>query len=173
MDEKLFRADRPAKLNVQTLVNTAAGLVKETDRHQNGQQILWWESRKVPGLPAEPQLPPEWIGAASVSYFVGDGRAYYADLRRTMLDRATNSVHAMQVARQLAGTTKTRARSGAGRPRLHFQNIREAGPAFYDLPLNELSAADHHTGGWLRATWRTAPFYIIRCFPRLGSSPSL
>jgi transglutaminase-like putative cysteine protease len=142
MDDKTFVLTAPAKLNIQTLVNPASGLVKETDRHKDGQQILRWESSNVKALPAEPQLPPEWIGAASVSYFVGDAPAYYSKVRQTMLDRSSKSVQAAQLARQLAGPAKTRADAVRAIRDYISKNIRLAGPAFYSLPLGELSAAD-------------------------------
>jgi transglutaminase-like putative cysteine protease len=142
MDEKTFVLKVPAKVKVEKLVNNAESLMKETDKHKDGQQILRWESSNVPGLPAEPQLPPEWIGAASVSYFVGDARAYYAEVRQAMLDRSAKGVQAAQAARRLAGAAKTRAAAVQAIRDYISKNIRVAGPAFYNLPLTELSAAD-------------------------------
>ena len=142
MDHKDFVLSAPSKVKVEKLVNTASGLVKETDRHHDGKQIFQWESKNVKALPAEGQLPPEWIGAASVSYFIGDAPAYFAELRQTMLDRSSKSTRAAQVARQLAGTAKTRAAAVEAIRDYVSKSIRLAGPAFHDLPLSELSAAD-------------------------------
>ena len=69
MDHKDFVLTAPIKVKVQKLVNAASGIVKETDRHHDGRQTFLWESKNVKALPSESQLPPEWIGAASVSYF--------------------------------------------------------------------------------------------------------
>jgi transglutaminase-like putative cysteine protease len=142
MDHKDFVLTAPANVKVQKLVNSDAGIVKETDRHHGGLQTFRWESRNTKALPAETQLPPEWIGAASVSYFIGDGPAYFEELRRTMLDRSSKSVQAAQLARQLAGAAKTRADAVRAIRDYISKSIRLAGPAFNDLPLSELSAAD-------------------------------
>jgi transglutaminase superfamily protein len=132
----------PAKLRVQKLVNNPSGIMKETDRHKDGNQILRWQSGNVEALPAEPQMPPEWIGPASVSYFIGDARTYYSEVRQNMLDRSAKSTQAAQLARQLAGAAKTRAEAVQAIRDYISQNIRVAGPAFYNLPLTELSTAD-------------------------------
>jgi transglutaminase-like putative cysteine protease len=142
MDEKSFVLTAPANVKVQKLVNDATGLVKETDRKKDGRQIFRWDSSSVKALPAESQLPPEWIGAASVSYFIGDASAYFTELRRTMLDRSAKSVQAAQLAKQLAGAARTRAAAAQAIRDYISKSIRVAGPSFHDLPLSELSAAD-------------------------------
>ena len=56
---------------------------------------------KVGALPAETQLPPEWVYAAGVGYFVGDATNYLKELNETMLDRSRKSAKAADAARQL------------------------------------------------------------------------
>jgi transglutaminase-like putative cysteine protease len=142
LDHKSFELTVPAKLRVQKIFGNAAGLVTETDRHKDGRQTFEWETQNVKALPAESQQPPEWMSGASVSFFIGDASGYYKELRRTMLDRSGKSAQAAQLARQLAGNAKTRADAVRAIRDYISKSIRLAGPAFYELPLTELSAAD-------------------------------
>jgi len=142
LDHKSFVLSAPAKVKVQKLVNGGAGQIKETDGHHDGRQTFQWETRNVKALPAESQLPPEWIGAASVSYFIGDSPAYFDELRRTMLDRSSNCAEAAKVAHQLDAAATTRAGTVQAIRDYISKSIRLAGPSFHELPLSELSAAD-------------------------------
>jgi transglutaminase-like putative cysteine protease len=93
-------------------------------------------------LPAETQLPPNWVYAAGVGFFVGNPADYYKELNTTMLDRSRQSAKAAALARQLTANAKTRLDAMKSIRDFVARNIRGAGPAFTDLPLSELSAAD-------------------------------
>ena len=52
---------------------------------------MQWHAQNIKALPAEGQLPPEWIYLAGVEYFAGDAGAYWSELNRTMLERASKT----------------------------------------------------------------------------------
>lgn len=142
LDHKSFQLTAPPAVRIQKMVSGTAGIIKEKDQTTNGRQSFQWEAQNVKALPAESQLPPEWVYSAGVGYFVGDAGAYFKELRQTMLDRSRKSAKAAELARQLASTAKTRLQVVESIRDFIAKAIRLAGPAFTELPLSELSAAD-------------------------------
>jgi transglutaminase-like putative cysteine protease len=141
LEHKSFEVTAPAGVNVRTLVTGPKGILKESSG-KTGRQELAWESRHVKALPAEAQLPPDWVFAAGVEYFVGDVADYYRDVRNAMLDRSRQAEKAAALARELTAHAKTRTEAATIIRDFIIKTIRSAGPSFTDLPLTELSAAD-------------------------------
>jgi hypothetical protein len=104
--------------------------------------VFQWHAAKVGALPAETQLPPEWVYAAGVGYFVGDAKNYFKELDETMLDRSRKSAKAADAARRLTANAKSKIESVKAIRNFVAITIRDAGPSFTDLPLSELSDAD-------------------------------
>jgi transglutaminase-like putative cysteine protease len=142
LDQKTFVLSAPAGIKVQRLVSGQPGIVTARQSTNGGRMEFTWQSGKVAALPAENQLPPNWVYAAGVGFFVGDAADYYRDLNAAMLDRSHQSAKATALARQLTATAKSRLDAVKAIRDFVASNIREAGPAFTDLPLSELSAAD-------------------------------
>ena len=145
MDElgrKTFRLAAPADVRVQTFVTGPAGIVKQQTNPAPAAQAFQWQEENVKALPAEPQLPPEWVYMAGVEYFVGDLKSYLKELNGTMLERARKGAKAAEQARQLASQAKNKKETLIAIRDFVAKSIRVAGPSFTELPLVELSAAD-------------------------------
>jgi transglutaminase-like putative cysteine protease len=142
LQEKSVILKAPADLPIENLVSGSKGLVTEQSRTNEGKQVFQWDAHNVKALPAEQQLPPEWVYLGGVSYFVGDASAYWHDLHRTMLDRANKNTKAAEAARQLASQAKGKLETVQAIRDFLAKSIRFAGPSFTELPLSELSAAD-------------------------------
>ena len=144
LDQKSFTLTAPAGVKIQRLVSGAPGIINGQAKSDGGRQQFQWQSGKVAALPAETQLPPGWVYAASVGYFVGDAANYFKELDETMLDRSHKSTKAAELARQLIPQGATGTRLDAVKAIRNFvaKTIREAGPSFTELPLSELSDAD-------------------------------
>ncbi len=142
LEQKSFALTAPVDVKVQRLVSGARGIVQEQDRQDGSRQEFQWQSEKVGALPAETQLPPEWVYSAGVGYFIGQMTNYLNELNETMLERSHQSAKAAELARQLAA--KAGGKMDAVKAIRDFvaQSIREAGPSFTDLPLSKLSDAD-------------------------------
>jgi hypothetical protein len=144
LDQKSFTLTAPAGVKIQRLVSGAPGIINGQAKSDGGRQQFQWQSGKVAALPAETQLPPGWVYAASVGYFIGDSANYFKELEETMLDRSHKSTKAAELARQLIPQGATGTRLDAVKAIRNFvaKTIREAGPSFTELPLSELSDAD-------------------------------
>ncbi len=142
LDRKSFQLTAPADLPVTKLVSGPAGTLKEQCRSENGKQVFQWTVENLKALPAEPQLPPEWVYMPGVAYFAGDPGAYVKELDETMIARAHRCAKAAPLAHQLAGHSKSPAEAVKAIRDYVAKNIRLAGPSFSQLPLKELSAAD-------------------------------
>jgi transglutaminase-like putative cysteine protease len=129
-------------LKVQKLLTGPSGLVKEQARTADGKTVIEWNAENVKALPAEQQLPPEWIYLAGAEYFVGDAAAYWNDLSREMLARASRDTAAAETARKLVSEAKTKQEALQKIRDFVATSIRGAGPSFTELPLSELSDAD-------------------------------
>ena len=140
--QKVFQVTAPSGLVLRTLDCGPAGIVAAERNVGNGTQVLTWKAANVKALPAEYDLPPEWLYRAGVAYFVGDPSAYFAELQRTLLDRAGHSARAQDLARKLTVTAKTKLDAVKAVRDYVSSSIRSAGPSFTELPLNELSDAD-------------------------------
>ncbi|MGH7953197.1 MAG: DUF3857 domain-containing protein, partial [Limisphaerales bacterium] len=142
LDKKSFTLTAPDNVKIQKMVSGPADIVEEKNKIADGAQTFQWQAKNVKALPAETQLPPEWNYESGVGYFVGNAADYWKSLNDAMLARSKNSAKAAGLARQLASRAKTKL--GAVKAIRDFiaKNIREAGPAFTDLPLRELSDAD-------------------------------
>ena len=143
LDQKSFTLTAPAGVKIQRLVSGAPGIVDGRQTSDGGKQEFQWHSGKVAALSAETQLPPDWVYAAGVGYFVGDAANYYfKKLDETMLDRSQHSAKAAEVARRLAAKAGTRTEAMKAIRDFVAKTIRDAGPSFTELPLSELSDAD-------------------------------
>ena len=132
----------PTNVPVRRMISGADGGVKVSSQIVGGRQVFSWTAEKVPALPAETQLPPEWTYDSGVSFFIGDANDYYRELQRTLLDRSQKNSHAAALARQLTGPATSRLAALKTIRDFAAQSIRLAGPSFTELPLSELSAAD-------------------------------
>src|SRR5208282_4053658 len=91
LDQKSFTLTAPADVKVQRLVSGARGIVREQNKQEGSRQEFQWRSGEVAALPAETQLPPEWVYSAGVGYFIGDVTNYLKELDETMLERSHQS----------------------------------------------------------------------------------
>jgi transglutaminase-like putative cysteine protease len=142
LDQKIFRLTAPAGLKVQPLQTGPAGIVQAETKRAQDLQVYTWRAANVKALPAESQLPPEWVYMAGVGFFIGDMKTYLKELNDTMLDRASKSTQAAEMARKLSKESKSKLESVKAIRDYIARTIRAAGPSFTDLPLRELSAAD-------------------------------
>jgi len=142
LEQKSFTLTAPAEIKIHRLVSGAQGIVREHDSQHGGRQEFQWQSEKVGALPAETQLPPEWIYSAGVGYFIGSVTDYLKALNETMEERSRQSTRAAELARQLAAKAGSKIETVKAIRDFVAKSIREAGPAFTDLPLSELSDAD-------------------------------
>lgn len=141
LEKKSFQLSHPDTLTVRKMVYGKDGLIKEEKNNAAGSEATVWQSTNISALPAETQLPPEWVYGAGVGYFAGDMGDYLKTLNDTMLDRSQKSAKVKEMIGQL---TQGKTKLDAIKAIRDFvaTSIREAGPSFTDLPLSELSAAD-------------------------------
>jgi len=142
LERKSFTLTAPSGVKIQRLVSGASSIIHGQVKSAGGKQEFQWQAKTVGALPAETQLPPDWVYSAGVGYFVGDAADYFKALDETMLDRAGKSAKASELARQLTAKTGTRVDAVKAIRDFVAENIRDAGPAFTELPLSELSDAD-------------------------------
>ncbi|MGD0745852.1 MAG: DUF3857 domain-containing protein, partial [Verrucomicrobiota bacterium] len=142
LEQKSFELTAPADVKVQRLVSGAPGVIHEQDKKDASRQEFQWQSEKVAALPAETQLPPEWVYSAGVGYFIGNVTNYLNELNETMLERSHQSNRAAELARQLAAKAEDKIQTVKAIRDFVAKSIRLAGPSFNDLPLSELSGAD-------------------------------
>jgi transglutaminase-like putative cysteine protease len=142
LEQKSFTLTAPDRVTIQRLVSGAPGMIASQQTNSNDRQEYQWHAEKVGALPAETQLPPEWVYAAGVGYFVGDAANYFKELNNTMLDRSHKSAKASEQARQLAANAKSKTDAVKAIRDFVSKTIRDAGPSFTELPLIELSDAD-------------------------------
>ncbi|MGD0251086.1 MAG: DUF3857 domain-containing protein [Verrucomicrobiota bacterium] len=142
LEQKTFTLTAPADVKVQRLVSGVRGIVREQRKKDGSRQEFQWQSEKVAALPAETQLPPEWVYSAGVGYFIGNVTNYLNELNETMLERSHQSTQAAELARQLTAKAESKIEAVKAIRDFVAKAIREAGPSFTDLPLSELSDAD-------------------------------
>jgi len=142
MAKKSFLLTAPDGVKLQKMVSGEAGAIKEADSTEAGKAKWEWSTENAKALPTEPALPPVWVYSPCVVYYVGDLAAYLKDVNDTMLDRSHKSTKAAELALQLTKPAKSRLEAIQAIRDFVAKSIRQAGPAFTDLPLTELSAAD-------------------------------
>ena len=149
LDQKSFQLVAPADLKVEKLVTGDAPLKAETPAGDKGSQTYQWSAKDIGALPAETDVPPDWVYKPGVAYFVGDYEAYLKDLSDMLEDRSKSADKADTVARQIASASKSKLETLQGIRDFVAKSIRLAGPAFTELPLSELSKAGHDIGRWI------------------------
>ncbi|MGA2853143.1 MAG: DUF3857 domain-containing protein [Verrucomicrobiota bacterium] len=142
LEQKSFTLTAPAGVRIQRLVSGAPGIIDSQAKNAGDRQEFQWRAEKIGALPAETQLPPEWVYAAGVGYFAGDAANYFKELNDAMLDRSHKSAKAAELARQLTAKAGTKLDAVKAIRDFVAKTIREAGPSFTELPLSELSDAD-------------------------------
>jgi len=96
LEQKSFRLTAPAGVKIAKRVSGPADTVKEEQKTGDGRQTFQWSAGNVKAMPAEPQLPPEWVFLAGVSYFAGDPKAYLSELHQTMVRAVRTSARRWQ-----------------------------------------------------------------------------
>jgi hypothetical protein len=142
LDRKSFQLIAPDEVTIISRVSGDDGIIKSEMTNNAGSHFLQWTAENVKALPAETQLPPDWVYSAGVTYCIGDIPLYWKELNDTMLDRARKNTKAAALAKQLTASAKTKLEAVKAIRDFIAQSIRAAGPSFTDLPLTELSAAD-------------------------------
>jgi hypothetical protein len=142
LEKKQFQLTAPPEVQVQTLLTGPSGIVKQQSNSVDGAQNFIWGAQNVKALPAESQLPPEWVFMAGVDYFAGDVKSYWKELNSVLLDRSQKGAKAAEQARKLAAQTKSKPEALKAIRDYLAKSIRMAGPSFAELPLSELSTAD-------------------------------
>jgi len=141
LEKKEVRVTAPMGVSIQSMLTGGQGIVTEQTNTVDQSQVFDWRAEHVKALPAESQLPPEWVYMAGVEFFAGDVKAYWKELNDILTDRSGKSAKAAELAKQLSsGKNKQEAVKAIRDYVAKF--IRAAGPSFTELPLSELSAAD-------------------------------
>ena len=140
--QKSFRLTAPAGLKVEKMVTGGAPLKADAPAAVSGTQTYRWSAENISALPAETDLPPDWVYKPGVDYFVGDFNAYLKDLNDTLQNRSQAGTKAGEMARQIAGQNKGKLDTLKAIRDFVARSIRLAGPSFTELPLSELSKAD-------------------------------
>lgn len=142
LDQKSFQLIAPADVKVEKMVTGDAALKAVPPAGDKGMQSYRWFAENIAALPAETDLPPDWVYKDGVAYFVGDYKAYLKELSDTMQDRSQARTKAGELALQIASQSKSRLDTIKAIRDFVARSIRLAGPSFTELPLSELSKAD-------------------------------
>jgi transglutaminase-like putative cysteine protease len=139
LQQKSFVLKAPAGLKIQQMVD--GGIPLNPEQAAKDGQNFRWSAKNIAALPAETNVPPDWVFKSGVSYFVGDYQAYLKDLESTLEDRSASRTQVTAMVTQL---TRGQDELTALKSIRDFvaKSIRLAGPSFTELPLNELSKAD-------------------------------
>ncbi len=142
LEQKSFEITAPKTIQVQTRVSHSSGIISEAGQTTNGSKKSMWSANNVPARPAESQLPPDWAYLPSVGYFIGEAQDYFKKLNTALIDRSRKNAKAADLARQITANAKGQLETLKAIRDFIAKSIRTAGPAFTELPLEELSAAD-------------------------------
>jgi len=140
--QKSFQLTAPAGIKVEKIVTGGAPLKADAPTVGNNAQAWRWSAQNISALPAETELPPDWVYKPGVNYFVGDFKAYLKELNDTLQDRSQAREKAGTLARQIAGQSRGGLETVKAIRDFVARSIRLAGPSFTELPLRELSKAD-------------------------------
>jgi transglutaminase-like putative cysteine protease len=142
VQQKSFILTAPAGLKVEKMVSGAIPLQAGAPAGHASGQAYQWSAANVAAMPAETELPPDWVYKPGVAYFVGNYKDYLKQLADTLDDCSKSRTQATAVAKQLAAQSKSKLDTVRAIRDFVSKNIRLAGPLFTDLPLSELSKAD-------------------------------
>ncbi|WP_040546497.1 DUF3857 domain-containing protein [Pedosphaera parvula] len=142
LEHKSFQLSAPRDLQIQKLACWKTGNIKEEAETNSNNQMFRWQADNIKALPAESQLPPEWLYNDGVGYFIGDLKSYLKELNDTMLNRSQQRAKTITLVQQLTGQGKSRLEEVKAIRDFVAKSIRQAGPAFTELSLTELSPAD-------------------------------
>ena len=142
LEQKDFEISAPETVPVRKWVSHGSGIVTEAIQTTHGTKKFAWSANRVPARPAESQLPPDWAYLPSVGYFIGEADDYFKQLNARLQNRSQKNTKAAELARQITATAKDQGETLKAVRDFVAKSIRMAGPAFTELPLEELSAAD-------------------------------
>lgn len=142
LQQKSFQLTAPSSVKIEKMVTNGGPLQALFPPGDNGKQTYRWQAEQMKAMPAESQLPPDWIYTPGVAYFAGDFMAYLKELNNALQDRSRSCAKVEELARQIASQSKSRLETVKAIRDFVAKSVREAGPSFTELPLSELSAAD-------------------------------
>jgi hypothetical protein len=142
LQQKSFQLTAPGGVKIEKMTASGGPLQAASPATDNGKQTYLWKTENMAALPAESQLPPDWVYTPGVAYFAGDFKAYLKELNDTLQDRSRSRAKVEALARQIASQSKSNLETVKAIRDFVAKSVREAGPSFTELPLSELSAAD-------------------------------
>ncbi|HTL16969.1 MAG TPA: DUF3857 domain-containing protein, partial [Patescibacteria group bacterium] len=71
LQQKTVLLKAPADLKFQKILCGPSGQIREQSQTADGKRSFEWHAENVKALPAEQQLPPEWVYLSGVEYFAG------------------------------------------------------------------------------------------------------
>jgi transglutaminase-like putative cysteine protease len=142
LQQKSFQLTVPAGLKIEKMVTGGVPLEAVATAGDKGSQSFLWSGKNIAALPAETELPPDWVYKPGVTYFVGDYKAYLKDLNDILEDRSKSSAKAAELTHQMIGASSSKLEAVKAIRDFVAKSIRLAGPPFTELPLSELSKAD-------------------------------
>jgi transglutaminase-like putative cysteine protease len=142
LQKKTFKLTAPAGLKIEKMVTGGVPLDAASSTDAQGAQTYQWSGKNIAALPAETDLPPDWVYKPGVAFFVGDYKAYLKELNDTLEDRSQSRAKAAELARQIAAQSGGKLETIKAIRDFVAKSIRVAGPSFTELPLSELSKAD-------------------------------
>jgi len=142
LDKKDVLLTTAAGAQIQTLRTGPDGIIRQETNSLNGTSQFHWHAENVKALPAESQLPPEWIYMAGAGYYAGNFSNYLHDLHQALLERSGQNTRTVEKTRALTQSTHSPREAVIAIRDLVAKSIRLAGPSFTELPLSELSASD-------------------------------
>ncbi|HYH02220.1 MAG TPA: DUF3857 domain-containing protein [Bacillota bacterium] len=162
LSQKSLRIIAPNDIKISHWLSGPVGAVKRELHSAGANQEILWQTGSVAPLPAETNLPPDWTFKRGVAYFIGNPKIYLKMAGQTMIERAMHSQKSQKTALELAKHTRTKLEAVKVIRDYIVKSVRLSGPAFTDLPLNQLSDADTTlTDGYGHQADRAILFYAM------------
>ncbi len=144
LTKKSFQINVPKGQTVQTIVtgNAAAPTIDPVKSTNGDEDTYRWTTTNAKAMPAEENLPPEWVFKPGVAYYVGDYKDYLKELNDTLINRSQSNALVQELTHKLMAKTQGKLELVKRIRDCVAKSIRESGPSFLDLPLSQLSDAD-------------------------------
>ena len=145
MKKKTFEVTSPykdlANQSLKKLITGKGWTPEQKDAGDLGVAHYSCTAENMKAQPGEVQLPPDWTFVPGVAYFIGDFKAYLKEVNDAFVNRSQSCTKVKELTKQLTNGKSPVDQIKAIRDFV-AKTIRQAGPAFTELPLSELSAAD-------------------------------
>jgi len=141
--EEVMKISAPKNMKIDVLLTNEANMEIRGGTIEEGDRTIYkWKVLDQEAMRTENSMPPAYTYCPTIFASSGNWKSYATKVGKAFENASENQVACAAKAAEIVKEAKTEKEKIEAIRNFVAKNIRSAGPAFYELPLSEISKAD-------------------------------